>query len=158
VVLGYGKVGRELATWLENHDVPFMVVESRADLLEPLRARGIPALAGDASKPQLLDQCDLPRARVVAVTLPESVAAAGAIRHVRDRNPRLDVVTRADEEAVVEMLRAQGAREVVQPEFEAALEFVRHTLGSFTPDTARLEAELAARRDGYYRTANGTPE
>jgi CPA2 family monovalent cation:H+ antiporter-2 len=157
VILGYGRLGRELATWLENHDVPFMVVESRADLLEPLQARGIPTLAGDASSPQLLDQCDLPRARVVAVTLPDSVAAAGAIRHVRARNPQLDVVARAGEAAVVGMLGAQGASEVVQPEFEAALEFVRHTLGSFTPDAARLEAELAARRDSYYRPADGAP-
>ena len=62
------------------------------------------------------------------------------------------MVARANEDAVVGMLRTQGASEVVQPEFEAALEFVRHTLGSFTPDPARLEAELAARRDGYYRT------
>ena len=68
MVLGYGRVGQELATWLENHDVPFMVVESQADLLEPLQARGIATLAGDASSPQLLDQCDLPRARMVAVT------------------------------------------------------------------------------------------
>src|SRR5437763_9169994 len=41
VILGYGRLGRELATWLEKHDVPFVVVESRADLLEPLQARGI---------------------------------------------------------------------------------------------------------------------
>jgi monovalent cation:H+ antiporter-2, CPA2 family len=157
VVLGYGQLGQELVSWLERRGVPFVVVESRADLLGPLRARGIPTLAGDASSPQLLDQCELPRARVVAVTLPGSVAAAGAIRHVRGRNPDLDVVARAEGETAVGMLHSQGADEVVQPEFEAALEFVRHTLGSFAPDAARLEAELAARRDSYYRPAYGAP-
>jgi monovalent cation:H+ antiporter-2, CPA2 family len=155
VVLGYGRVGQELTSWLEQHGVPFVVAESNPELLAPLRARGVPTVAGDASSPQLLDQLGLPLARVVVVTFPESVAAARAIQYVRGRNADADVVARADAAAVVGMLRAEGAGEVVQPEFEAALEFVRHTLGAYLPDASRLEADLAARRDRYYRPTSG---
>jgi hypothetical protein len=45
-----------------------------------------------------------------------------------------------------------GAAEVVDAEFEASLEFVRHVLHRFGVDSREIVAVQAARRGEHYRT------
>ncbi len=51
------------------------------------------------------------------------------------------------------MLLEAGAAEVVQPEFEAGLEFVRHTLHRYGVDRTQIQAALARRRRDFHLEA-----
>src|SRR5579883_240429 len=150
VLLGYGRVGAEVARWLEAHGVPYLAIDADPLRLRAPHARGVPTLAGAASGPALLAHAQLGLARVLVITIPEVPAAERAIHYAREANPAIDVVVRADAAATVAALQRSGVDETVQPEFEAALEFVRHTLSRYGVDGAALEVDLNARRTAFY--------
>ena len=151
VVCGYGRVGEELGEALARRGFTFSVVEINPATVRRLRRRGIAAYYGDAGAEELLIRAGIERARTIAVATPDLVAARAAIRHARRLNPRVHVIARATGGGELEVLSEAGADEVVQPEFEAGLEFVRKVLhwhGVSTPETVAL---LGRRRTDFYR-------
>ncbi|MBI4497441.1 MAG: cation:proton antiporter [Chloroflexi bacterium] len=131
VICGYGRVGRQVAEALRRRGLPFVVVDIDARRLRELRDAGTPTVYGDASSPFVLGQCNLPRARVLVLAMSDPIAQELALRNARQIAPRLDVVARMIRGADWDLLRALGASEVVQPEFEAGMEILRHTLHRF---------------------------
>ena len=86
------------------------------------------------------------RARELAVTIPDPFAAERAVRYARSVAPRLDIVARVHSEYERQWLLSAGASEVIRPEFEAALEFIRHTLRRYGVSGPEIQAILAGRR------------
>ena len=72
-------------------------------------------------------------------------------RHARAAHPRLFVVARAPDAEQVARLRQAGASAVVQPEFEAGLEVIRHALRRYGIGSSELFNALASRRVAFYR-------
>jgi CPA2 family monovalent cation:H+ antiporter-2 len=151
VVCGYGDVGRELVNEIVRRDFRCVIVEQNPYLIERLRGAGIPHVYGDATNPAVLAACRLGQARIVAITLPDPAAAEIILRHAKRENPALDVIARGRAEEDHAALISAGASEVVHPEFEAGLEFVRHTLHRFGVDRTQIQALLGRRRRDFYR-------
>ena len=74
------------------------------------------------------------------------------IRNARALNPAIHVIVRAPGTGDVSGLSAGGADEVVQPEFEAGLEFVRQVLGWQGIDNLETDDLVSARRQTVYGT------
>ncbi|MDP9364026.1 MAG: NAD-binding protein, partial [Chloroflexota bacterium] len=126
-----------------------------------LRAKRIPAFYGDAAAETVLAHADVARARTLAVATPDLVAAEAAIRHARRLNPRIRVIARATANGEVGPLGEAGADEVVQPEFEAGLEFVRQVLRWHDAPAEEVAALVGRRRADVYgpdRAPPRTPE
>jgi CPA2 family monovalent cation:H+ antiporter-2 len=153
VICGYGRVGRELAEALARRGVRYLVVEYHPLVVRELRAEGVPVVYGDAAQPAVLEHAHLEGARVLAALMPDARAAEAATRHARRLNPRLDVVARARGARDVERLRRAGASEVVQPEFEAGVEVIRHALRRYGVSGQELAQVAASRREAFYRRA-----
>ena len=151
VVCGYGRIGRELVRDVVSRGFRCLVIEENPYLIEELARSGIPRIYGDAANPAVLAAAALDRARVMAVTLPDPNSARLLLPHARRINPQLDVIVRAQLIDDHETLTAAGATEVVQPEFEAGLEFVRHTLHRFGVDRTQVQAIVQRRRRDLYR-------
>lgn len=151
VVCGYGRVGRELVHEVRRRDFRCVVVEQNPYLVDQLRRLGIPRVYGDAANPAVLNACALEQARVLAVTVPDPAAAQLILSHAKRRNPQLDVIVRGRAQEDHEAMMEAGAAEVVQPEFEAGLEFVRHTLHRYGVDRTQIQALLGRRRLDFYR-------
>ena len=83
VLVGYGRVGRRIASALRAQDIPFVVAEENRDLVEKLRAEGIPAVSGDASDPAVLIQAHIARARLLVVATSSSCASGWMLRNAR---------------------------------------------------------------------------
>ena len=147
VVCGYGRVGRELVTELEREHISCVVIEQNPYLIDRLRESHVSYIYGDAANESVLSACRLKEARLLAITVPDLAAAAYIISFARPTNPGLDIVVRGHAEEGVETLRIAGATEVVHPEFEASLEFIRHTLARYN----RHPEELRGRRDALSR-------
>lgn len=131
VICGYGRVGREMAHAMEMRGEPYLVVELDPHVVSELRRSGIPYLYGDAASEPVLTRARVSRARLVAATLPDAASAEMAVRHARRMNPTVPIVARAHGPEGMEAILAAGADEVVCPEFEAGLEFVRHAMTRF---------------------------
>ena len=153
VICGFGKVGRELADALDKRELPYLVIDYNPEVVTKVRARGIPAIYGDAGNPVVLEHADLGRAVLVAVLVPDARVAELATRHARAGHPRLDIVARANSPRQVESLQKAGASEVVQPEFEAGVEVIRHTMRRYGIGGPELISLTAGRRAAFYRRA-----
>ncbi len=151
VVCGYGRVGRELVREVRRRTIRCVVIEENPYRVDQLRRLGIPRVYGDAANPAVLNACALEQARVLAVTVPDPAAAQLILSYAKRRNPRLDVVVRGRAQEDHEALLESGAAEVVHPEFEAGLEFVRHTLHRYGIDRTQIQALLARRRRDFYQ-------
>lgn len=153
VICGFGRVGRELADALERRGFRYLVIEYDPRVAAQVRDRGIPVIVGDAGNPEVLRHAHLEKARVLAVSVPDLPTADRAVREARKLNERLDIIARAPGGLGPERLRAAGAAEVVRPEFEAGLEFVRHTLRRYGVSSIEVQTIMGRRRVEYYNSA-----
>lgn len=150
VVCGYGRVGRELVHQIVRRDFRCVVIETNPYHIDRLRESGIPRVYGDAANEAVLKACGLERARVLAVTIPDPAAAQLVVIHAKRINPEVDVIVRGRTQEDHQELLAAGADEVVHPEFEAGLEFVRHALQRYGVDSTQIQALLARRRRDFH--------
>jgi len=139
VICGHGRTGSNLASTLQRYNIPYIVVELNPQIISELRAQGVPCIYGDAGNAQILSMAHLNKARVLALTCPDPMAEITATAYAREVNPNIDIIARVPEESVAERLQRLGVSEIVEPAFEASLEFVRHTLGYYSVDTLEIE-------------------
>jgi len=150
VVCGFGRVGTELGVALDRSHIAYAVIDLNAAKIRQIRGRGILALYGDASQETLLERAHVVDAKVLAITYPDFVTAQSAIQLARELNPRIRIIARATNEGELGPLEHVGADELVQPEFEAGMEFVRQTLSWCEAPDEHTRGLLATRRLTYY--------
>ena len=150
VLCGFDQAGRELAAALTQRGFRYLVIDQDPVVIRQLRAQRVPCVLGDPAMPAVLEHAVLERARVLAVTLPDTAQGQAVVAAACQINPRLDVIARGGEVESHLSLRQAGASEVVYAEFEAGLEFVRHTLHRFGISREEVQALLARRRRDYY--------
>jgi CPA2 family monovalent cation:H+ antiporter-2 len=156
VICGYGRVGREVAAALQEHDFPYVVIDLNPEIVDDLQAQGVPVIFGDATNPVVLEHAQLGRARLLAVLLPDPAACEVVTIRARELFPRLDILARAVSAENAERLRQAGATNVVQPEFEAGVTVVGHALRSYGLSGPELARTVLARRASYYQISNRT--
>ena len=98
VLVGYGRVGRQIAEELTSRTVPIVIVESDREVVEKLRARGLAAVLGDAAEAAVLIQAHIARARALIVASPEPVGVAQMVETARQLNPSIDILVRSHNE------------------------------------------------------------
>ena len=128
IICGYGRVGREVADALVAFRVPFAVVDLDPEATRAARAKGALAVFGDAGNDLILRRAGADRARLVVVVIPEVEAARRCVHALRRLREDLPVLARLHQQRHRALLFEAGATEVVQPEVEAALTLVRHSL------------------------------
>jgi CPA2 family monovalent cation:H+ antiporter-2 len=151
VICGFDGAGQEVARALSTRGFKFLVIDEDPVSIRNLREANIPCILGDPSLPTVLEQAELERARVLAVTLSDAAQSEAVVRMAREINPRLDIVARGGDEESHTRLRQAGAAEVVHADFEVGMEFVRHTLHRFGIPSQEIQALLARRRRDFSR-------
>ena len=113
-----------------------------------LRARGVPAVFGDATNPEVLELAHLERARVLVVASADAHEAQLVVERAREIKPELDIIVRTHSDTEAARLRAAGTR--VQPihgERELAVQMARYTLRRFGVSAIEAEAIAQGLRD-----------
>jgi CPA2 family monovalent cation:H+ antiporter-2 len=150
VICGYGRVGAVLGSALERRGFAYSVIELNPAIVRDLRERGIPAIYGDAGAEPVLEHAGIRNARVLVVASVDLVSTPAAIRYARKVNPSISIVTRATANSQVELLRAAGANEIVQPEFEAGLECIRFVMRRYGVSAQETNVLVGRRRTAHY--------
>lgn len=150
IICGYGRIGRELASALDARGLLYTVVDYNPLVVRPLRARGVPAVFGDAASSAVLAHAGLGQAHLLAALVPDASVNEAAVRHARAARPRVRIVARARDVHDVGRLRAAGASAVVQPELEAGVEVIRHVLHTYGVAAQELAYVVAGRRRAVY--------
>jgi CPA2 family monovalent cation:H+ antiporter-2 len=129
VVIGYGRVGKIIVDALIAAGVPIVVTDERPNAVEELRARGIPALSGNANERGMLEATNLKHANWFISAIPSPFETGSLIEHAREANPDLDIVARAHSDAEVDYLEKAGASRVIMGERETAEAMIKYVLG-----------------------------
>lgn len=120
VIVGYGRVGSHIGDRLRELNIPYLVIEDRADVVKQLRARGIEVFFGNAASSELLAAVNLSGARTLFVAIPESFEAGQIVQQARKANPSLEIVARAHSDAEKDNLDRLGASFTIMGEREIA--------------------------------------
>ncbi len=128
VIAGGGRHNRRIGEVLRQLERPHVVIELDQRRFEALKERGIHAIFGDATSAHVLEAARVAAARLVLVTTPEVSVTTSIVKEVRRIHPGIKTVARADGPEEVHALVELDVSEVVQPEFEAALEMMRQGL------------------------------
>lgn len=120
VIVGYGRVGREVADALTRAHDAFVVIDDRIDIVEALRESGMTAVCGNGVIADVLTEAGVATARHLVVSIPNAFEAAEVIRQARVLAPQLHVLARAHSSAEIAHLEAHGADRVVLGQREIA--------------------------------------
>ena len=120
IVVGYGRVGGQLAHLLHERGVPVVVIEDDADLVDQARAYGLPAVRGNAANRRVMLEAAPERAKLAVFAIPQALEAGETIERLKALNPAITVLARAHSEAQVQHLLAHGADAAVLAERELA--------------------------------------
>ena len=91
--------------------------------------------------------------------LPDPSSSRILLQQVLNLAPDIDIVARSHSDREIDLLTKLGATEVVQPEFEAALEMGRQILDTLGEDRSSVGSALQEiRRDRYLRVRDPARE
>lgn len=128
VLVGYGRVGRRIAAALEEHDVPFVVVEHNRELVQQLRQNNIQAVSGNASEPVVLVQAHIAKAEMLIIATPDSFSVRQIVDIARTLNPTIEVVVRTHSDEEASLLEKEGIGKIFMGEHELAAGMTKHVL------------------------------
>ena len=128
VLVGYGRVGRKIAEQLEANGVHYVVAEQNRELVDQLRKRNIPAVAGNAGEPAVLIQAHIARAGTLVIATPDTFHVRAMCETARALNPDIRIVIRTHNEEEAQLLREETSGKVFLGENELAASMARHVL------------------------------
>ena len=158
VIAGGGRVGRYVAAVLHRMEIPFVIVEYNAMRVDALKASGFPVLFGDAEKKIILEAADVGKARLLLITTPVTLISKAIVAQTKKLNPHIHIIARAEGIEEMQGLHNEGAFHVVQPEFEAGLEFARQALLHLDIPVDQIEQYTDGVRRELYRPLYASAE
>lgn len=130
VLVGYGRVGKQIADGLLAEGVHLVVAEQQRELVESLRERQIAAVSGDASDPAVLIQAHIARAALLVISGGDSLQARQMVETAHQLNPSIRVLLRAYSEDEAALLRQAGLGEVFVAEQCLAMHLTERVLAA----------------------------
>jgi CPA2 family monovalent cation:H+ antiporter-2 len=132
IIAGFGRVGQNTAQGLQDAGISFHILEVDPEVVQQAKCDKNICTFGDASNLHVLTKVDLKKAKIMVVTFPDPVAVLTTTKNALSINPNLKIIARAHRTRDVEQLKKIGVTELISPEYEASLEFIRrilHTTG-----------------------------
>ena len=120
IVVGYGRVGSQLAHLLRERGVPLVIIEDDSDLVAQARANGLPTVRGNAANQRVLQEAAPERAKLAVFAMAQALEAGETIARLKKLNPTISVLARAHSETQVRYLLEHGADAAVLAERELA--------------------------------------
>ena len=120
VIVGYGRVGRQVGEALREQGVPFVVADENRELVERLRAQGQAAVFGDAAEPETLVQAHIVDARMLVIATPQTIQVRQMVETARTLNPDIGVLVRSHNEVEAGLLAQDSGAQVFVGERELA--------------------------------------
>jgi len=128
VLIGHGRVGRQVAQALRSAGVPHVVAEQNREIVEALRVQGASAVSGDARDPAVLIQAHVARAAMLVIATPDTLGVRKMVEAARTLNAAIEVVVRSHNEEEAALLERDRVGTVLLGERALAQAMVAHVL------------------------------
>ena len=147
VVCGLGRVGSLVAQALDEHQLPYVVIDMDPHVASSYRSRGSQVVHGSSASETILKAANVQHARLMVICTGDPASTYLTAQQALQINPNLDIVARAYWRDEGERLQRLGVGEVVWPAMEAGLEMLRHSLGRYSVDSTEVN-DLISRLRG----------
>ena len=142
IVVGYGRLGREVSEELIVRKVPVVVIDGDEDVIKHEITKQCVPVHGDATHDAVLKQAGIERAMGIAIATPHSATNVYITLAARQLNPNVCIITRVDDDDAEEKARRAGANRIVQP-FEVGGRSMAQSL--MHPESQQLVEQMMAR-------------
>ncbi len=130
VLVGYGRVGRNIAKGMDMHGIPYVIVEQNRETVENLRAQGLAAVSGDAADPAVLVQAHIANAAMLVIAVPDAIDIKYMVDTAKTLNPGILVAARCRNDEEADIIRAD-VNKCFLAEEELAAAMSKYVLHSF---------------------------
>lgn len=113
VIIGGGRVGKELISYLKREALPFLVIEDRDNALKNLRNDSIEVIAANAADPLAIAAANIAEAKRLFVAIDNAFEAGQAVEQARKVNAQLEIIARAFSSDETQHLQRLGADRIV---------------------------------------------
>ena len=149
IIIGAGRVGRLIAQMLDEHDKPYVAIDSDADMIESAKRKGYRAVFGDAARGDALQHLGIEDALAVVLTMDEPILAQRLVAKLRASYPDLLIVARARDIAHASALYRAGASHAVPETLEATLQLSEAVLVDIGVAMGPVIASIHEKRDEF---------
>ena len=147
IVLGHGRVGGIVARMMRALGKSVVVVDFSSKQLEMLRAFGVQAYFGDATRPDMLHAAGVAEASVVVIAIDNKDQTTEITHYIRQNYPDVHIVARAFDRMHVFELYSAGAQDIIRETFDSSLRMARsvlEALGLTRPEAQEITSGFAA--------------
>ena len=155
IVVGYGLNGQNLARVLKEVSIPYRVLEMDPDLVRSAKAGGEPISFGDGTRPEILQQVGIEKARVLVVAISDPAATARLVSQARRLRTDLYIIVRTRYVAEIDRLYRLGANQVIPEEFETSVEIFARVLQEYHIPRNVISLQVDLIRKEHYGTLRG---
>ncbi len=128
LIAGHGRFGGIVNRILLAAGHETTVLDHSAEQLEMLRAFGVRAFYGDATRPDLLHAAGIHEAKMLIVAIDDPDRATALVHYVHHNHPHVHVVARARDRRHVYQLWAAGCRDIIRETFDSSVRAARSAL------------------------------
>ena len=158
IIAGVGRFGTIVNRMMLGAGFETVVLDHSAAQLDAMRAFGIRAFYGDATRPDLLHAAGIERADLLVVAIDDRAGATAIVQHVTQHHPHVHITARAVDRSHVYELWAAGCRDIIRDTFDSAVRAGRsaqEALGVHPVDAERnARAFVAEDRAGMVALAD----
>jgi CPA2 family monovalent cation:H+ antiporter-2 len=155
IVVGYGLNGQNLARVLREAGIPYRILELDPTLVRTGKGAGEPIDFGDGTRPDILRQAGVERARVLVIAISEPTASAHIVSQARLMRSDLRIIVRTRYVSEIERLYSLGADEVIPEEFETSVEIFARVLHEYHVPRNVIALQVELIRKEHYGTLRG---
>lgn len=147
IVVGHGRVGKVVTSFLTEHNVPYIATDRDADLVTEGRKNGHEVYFGDATHDAFMKACGIMEAAAVIVTIGSESGVDAIVLGVRKLRPDVLIVARARDTEHARHLYAIGVTDAVPETVEASLQISEAALVGLGIPTGFVIASVHEKRD-----------
>ena len=155
IIVGYGLNGQNLARVLRESGIPYRVLELSPELVRAGKIAGEAIDFGDGTRPDILLQAGIQRARVLVIAISDPIATAHTVSQARRLRADVKVIVRTRYVAEIERLYSLGANEVIPEEFETSVEIFARVLHEYHVPRNVIALQVDLIRKEHYGTLRG---
>ena len=149
IIIGYGRVGKTVASLLRQHDLRQIAIDNDPASVSRARRTGEEVFFGDAARPAFLQACGIGTARSVIITINAAAEIDQIITAIRGLRPDLPIISRARDAAHARHLYARGVTETVPETIEASLQLSEAALVALGVPMGRVIASIHQKRADF---------
>jgi len=144
IVAGHGRFGGIINRMLRGMGYETTVIDYSASQLEILRAFGVEAYYGDATRPDMLHAAGIETAKLFVIAIDGREQITALARYVSENYPHVHVVARAWDRNHTFELWSVGCRDIIRETYDGAIRAGRSALEALGNSHEQAEKLAAA--------------